>query len=110
MLDVSKLLRFLFGHPDLISLGGRHLAQKTALQKPSRLQKAKNRLENAVSRLEAAIDGPSMNDSTTHERVVALEEELRALKLQNTNFRTVNESIGNSLDKVIDKLKSVLKE
>ena len=86
------------------------MAQKIILQKPSRIQQAEDRLQSAVARLEGAIQDTSISDSTSDERVVALEAELQDLKLQNKKLRTVNDKVGSSLDKVIVKLKSVLEE
>ena len=90
------------------------MAQKTILQKPSRVQQAEERLQSAVARLEVAIEvaiqDTSISESTSDERVVALEAELQDLKLQNKKLSTVNDKVGSSLDKVIVKLKSVLEE
>ena len=86
------------------------MAQKKALQKSSRVQQAEERLRTAVSRLEAIIQGASMSDKISNKRVVALEADLQGLKLQNTKLRKINHKVGGSLDKVIDDLKSVLKE
>ena len=114
MLDVMNSLGLLFGRLELATVRRRYLAQKIILQKPSRIQQAEDRLQSAVARLEAvseaAIQDTSISDSTSEERVVALEAELQDLKLQNNKLRTINDKVGNSLDKVIVKLKSVLEE
>ena len=90
------------------------MAQKIILQKPSRIQQAEDRLQSAVARLEEAIEvaiqDTSISDSTSNERVVALEAELQALNLKNKHLRTVNDKVSSSLDKVIVKLKAVLEE
>ena len=86
------------------------MAPKRVSHRQSRLQKAEVRLQSAVARLEVAIQDSLISEPKSDERVVALEAELKDLKLKNTNFRTVNNEIGNSLDKVIDNLRSVLEK
>ena len=86
------------------------MAQKIILQKPSRVQQAEDRLQSAVARLEGVIKDNSNSVLAPVERVVALEAELRELKLQNSKLRAVNEEAGSSLDKIIINLKSALKE
>ena len=90
MLDVMISLGLLFGRLDLVTVRRRYLAQKINLQKPSRIQRAEDRLQSAVARLELAIQDTSVSDSTNDERVVSLETELQDLKLQNKKLRTVN--------------------
>ena len=86
------------------------MAQKIVLQKPSRIQQAEDRLQSAIVLLENAIQDASSIDSSPDERVLALEAELEDLKLQNKNFRTLNDKVGSSLEKLIVRLKAVLKE
>ena len=82
MLDVMISLGLLFGRLDLVTVRRRYLAQKIILQKPSRIQRAEDRLQRAVARLEVAIQDTAVSDSTADERVVTLETELQDLKLQ----------------------------
>ena len=98
MLDVMISLGLLFGRLDFVTVRRRYLAQKIILQKPSRIQRAEDRLQSAVARLELAIQDTSVSDSTADERVVSLETELQDLKLQNKKLRTVNDKVGSSLD------------
>ncbi len=84
------------------------MAQKIAVQKSNLVQQAEDRLESAVARLEAAIQDTSTGKAPPDERIVVLEAELRDLKLQNANYRTVNDKIGGRLDRVINSLKLIL--
>ncbi len=84
------------------------MAQEKALQRTDRFQKAEDRLQSAVTRLEEAVQKAQLGD--VGERVIALEAEIEDLKLKNANLISVNKKISESLDRIIENLKSAQKK
>lgn len=93
------------------------MAQNTALKKPTRVQQAQGRLDQAVARLESALAerGPALGGSAgaetgdeTGAQVAALRAEVDQLTSQNAELKRVNDHVAGRLDTVIDNLKSSL--
>jgi glutathione S-transferase len=98
------------------------LAQITALQKPSRVEQARGRLDAALAKLESALaakpasqgDNPdaavggalsgAMAEATA--RISDLQAELDKVRARNAELHRVNDQVGTRIDGVIAKLKS----
>ena len=74
------------------------------IQKPMPVERARERLEKAVARAEAALEGfvPAVADDG------ALAGELAAERSENAQLREINETVSRRLDAAIDRLKTVL--
>ncbi len=70
----------------------------------SRLQSARDRLEEAVTRLEAAAES-GRADTAGHAGLAAA---LDAARQENTALQATNEAVGSQLDRIIDRLRSML--
>jgi hypothetical protein len=82
---------------------------KANLQQPSKVKRASARLDAAVARLEAALESRTL--STSGEGLdPELSRELKTLRGQNAQLRTVNETVSGRLDGAIGRLKDVLGE
>ena len=84
------------------------LAKNTALQKPTRVHQAQDRLDSAVARLETVIKDRAVSFAARDERGIKLEDELRQLQVQNVNLKQFNDEVGDCLDTVITNLKTAL--
>lgn len=69
---------------------------------PSRVSKARNRLENAVATVEAALDERAS--------APAIDLQVEQTLVENEGLREANAKVSQRLDTVIDRLKSVLEE
>ncbi len=74
------------------------------IQKPTPVERARERLEKAVNRLEVALDErlPTVADEG------ALAGELAAARSENAQLRDINETVSHRLDAAIDRLRTVL--
>lgn len=79
---------------------------KSAIQKPTRLDQARERLDRAVARLEAALATGGGNGG----RAAGLAEKIRAFERENVALKEINAIVGRRLDSTITKLKDVMKE
>ena len=84
------------------------MAKNTALQKPTRVHQAQDRLDRAVARLEAVINSRAASSAGADECGIKLEDELRQLRVQNVNLKQFNDEVGDCLDTVITNLKTAL--
>ena len=84
------------------------LAKNTALQKPTRVHQAQDRLDRAVARLETVIKDRAVSSAARDERGIKLEDELRQLRVQNVNLKQFSDEVGDCLDTVITNLKTAL--
>ena len=84
------------------------MAKNTALQKPTRVHQAQDRLDRAVARLEMVVKGRVVNLAARDERGIKLEDELRQLRVKNVNLKQFNNEVGDCLDRVITDLKTAL--
>ncbi len=86
---------------------------KSILQKPSKVERARARLDAAVDRLEVALTNRAMNaagDNPDSEIARDLEAELETLRGQNAHLKTVSETVSGRLDGAIGRLKDVIGE
>lgn len=83
----------------------------TTFHKPSKVERARERLDTAVKRLETALSenpraGASAGDhAEVGEQVVALQIEVQALQSENTSLRNINSQVSDRLDSAIGRLK-----
>lgn len=72
------------------------------IKKSPRIERARQRLDQAVQRLEAAFEsGGSMND---------LQQEIAAMKRENESLRQATKTVSEKLDGTIDRLRTVLEK
>lgn len=85
--------------------------QKPNLRKPSKVERARHRLEGAVNRLEkvAGKGGESSVPSGDDSSPVAASE-FEALRGENARLRALNETASQHLDAAIGRLRSVIGE
>lgn len=71
----------------------------------SRLQAARDRLEQAVDKLEAAAEE---SERLSGHAPSELSDALNAVREENASLHETNKAVGNRLDRIIDRLRSVL--
>lgn len=72
----------------------------TSIQKPTLVERAQKQLDEAVARLEAALEGRADGSP--------LAADLAAVRSQNAALREVTEGVSERLDGAIDRIRSVL--
>jgi len=77
----------------------------SALKKPSKVERARSRLETAVGRLEKAL---KRQDGTAPSADPDLVREVDALRAENVRLRDVNETVSTRLDGAIGRLNAVI--
>ena len=83
--------------------------KKPTLKKPSKVERARVRLDAAVARLEKALrqrdgDSPSASGDEVQTR------DLEALRGENSRLREINETVSARLDGAIGRLNAVIGE
>ncbi len=72
----------------------------TSIQKPTLVERAQNQLDEAVARLEAALEARADGSR--------LAAELAAVRSQNAALTKVTEGVSERLDGAIDRIRAVL--
>jgi len=72
----------------------------TSIQKPTLVARAQKQLDDAVVRLEAALEGGADGTNVT--------AELAAVRSQNAALKEVTEGVSMRLDGAIDRIRAVL--
>lgn len=80
------------------------LGMNPTTRKPAQLDRARERLDQAVARLEAALNARGEASDSK------LAKELAAIRSQNAALQEVNDVVSTRLDDAIRRLKSMLKE
>ena len=80
------------------------------IQKPSKLDRARQRLENAIEVLEASLAAKKPNNNDLDHDTQDLRQQIDELKRQNTEFGEAERIIAARLDKTIDRLQLVVDE
>ena len=88
-----------------MSSGERQTVTDGTIQKPTRTDRARERLEKAVVRMETALDG---RIEASAEKNTALAAELVTVQSENIVLREANEAVSQRLDAAIERLKTVL--
>ena len=86
---------------------------KSNLHKPSKVERARSRLDAAAARLEAALNSRTITASgeiPDSELSRKLEAELDSLRGKNAHLKTVNETVSGRLDAAIGRLRDVIGE
>lgn len=92
------------------------LSNQISIQKPSRVERARDRLENAVARLETAVavqsDGslPIIQNADQNVQLAALTEEVKKLRQENSALKRVNEQVSSRLDLAIGRLRHAIED
>lgn len=84
---------------------------KSNLQKPTKVERARARLDAAVARLEAALENRAASGSPEGpdaDAALKLSGELEALRKENDTLKSVNETVSGRLDGAIGRLKAVI--
>ena len=87
--------------------------KKPNLKKPSKVERARARLDSAVARLEEALDRrldslPDAAGKPTAETPSALVEELESQRDENAKLKGLNEIVTPRLDAAIGRLKTAI--
>ena len=87
--------------------------KKPNLKKPSKVERARARLDSAVARLEGALNQrlDSLSDAAgkpTAETPSALVEELECLRDENAKLKGLNEIVTTRLDAAIGRLRMAI--
>ncbi len=85
--------------------------KKPSLQKPSKMERARVRLDGAVARLEAAITKraeAANGDEVLTQPSGAILKELEGLRNENARLKALNEVVSDRLDAAIGRLRSVI--
>lgn len=72
----------------------------TSIQKPTLVERAQKQLDEAVGRLEAALNARADENP--------LAAELAAVRSQNASLKEVTEGVSERLDGAIDRIRAVL--
>jgi len=97
------------------------LLNQTSIQKPSKVARAHERISEAVSRLEKAMNARPTAELSAHPvaepeainlkddtELVALQAEVRRLRQENSALKRVNEQVSARLDAVIGRLNATI--
>ena len=87
--------------------------KKPNLNKPSKVERARARLDSAVARLEEALDRrldspPDAAGKPTAETPSVLVEELESLRDKNAKLKGLNEIVTTRLDAAIGRLRTAI--
>ncbi len=87
--------------------------KKPNLKKPSKVERARARLDSAVARLEKALyrrldSPPDAAGKPTAETPSALVEELESLRDENAKLKGLNEIVTTRLDAAIGRLRTAI--
>jgi hypothetical protein len=87
--------------------------KKPNLKKPSRVERARVRLDGAVARLEEALDRrldslPEGIDKPAAETASVLTKELESLRDENSKLKGLNEIVTTRLDAAIGRLRTAI--
>lgn len=77
--------------------------QKGNLQKPTRMERARTRLDDAVARLEAASENRAGRGPSDE-----ISRELEQLRAENSAFKALHEDTSSRLNTAIGRLRSVM--
>jgi len=81
---------------------------KKTISKPSQVERARERLEKAIARLEAALAAKPEGPPSGAEDIAQLTRQVAALEGDNARLSDLNKTVGDGLDGAIRRLKTVL--
>ena len=82
----------------------------SSIPAPSRIQRARERLERAVAEIETAAASRAPVHEDVSEDLLAAKQALTESRNENAQVRTATEEVSRRLDGVIQRLKAVLEE
>ena len=91
-----------------LTKGRARLVKKPAIQKPGKVEQARQRVEAAIKRLEAAFNAHDEGTNEGTNEVADLNARIQSLQEANTTLRQNNNEIGGRIDTAIDRLRSVI--
>ncbi len=92
------------------------MSNQVSIQKPTRVERARDRLETAVARLENALSAQGnapvsvVQDADQNAQLKALSEEVQQLRQENLALKRVNEQVSSRLDKAIGRLRHAIED
>ena len=85
--------------------------QNSSIQNPSKVDRARERLDQAVARLEQALKNQAAAAGAAGDKPnPEFEKELNALRDENSHLNTINETVSGRLNDAIGRLRTVLGE
>ncbi|MBL6957760.1 MAG: hypothetical protein ISR52_02180 [Rhodospirillales bacterium] len=78
---------------------------KTGIKKSTRVQRAQERLSQAIDKLEDAVKSRTNGGAGADPEMVA---ELAVIRAENDSLKDVNKAVSDRLDAAISRMKSVL--
>jgi len=82
----------------------------SSIPAPSRIQRARERLERAVAEIETAAATRASTREDVSEDLLAAKRALTESQSENAQVRSATEEVSHRLDGVISRLKAVLEE
>jgi len=91
------------------------MPSQSIIQKPSRVNRAHNRLETAIERLETAIRKRAADDgggngggANQGSELVSLQAEIRSLRGENIDLKDTHRQVSERLDAAVHRLKGLV--
>lgn len=83
------------------------MSNQASIQKPSKVTRAEVRLEDAVARLENALNakGAAGSEPSQNAEIDELKQEVKQLRQENAALKRVNEQVSTRLDSAIERLR-----
>ena len=88
------------------------MSNQVSIQKPSKVTRAEARLEEAVVRLESALNAKQVGESkpSQNAEIDELKREIKQLRHENAALKRVNEQVSTRLGGAIDRLRIAIGE
>lgn len=88
------------------------MSNQASIQKPSKVTRAEARLEEAVVRLESALNAKQVGESkpSQNAEIDELKREINQLRQENAALKRVNEQVSTRLGGAIDRLRIAIGE
>ena len=88
------------------------MSNQASIQKPSKVTRAEARLEDAVVRLESALNAKQVGESKPSQNVEIdeLKREIKQLRQENAALKRVNEQVSTRLGGAIERLRIAIGE
>ena len=88
------------------------MSNQASIQKPSKVIRAEARLEEAVVRLESALNAKQVGESkpSQNAEIDELKREIKQLRQENAALKRVNEQVSTRLGGAIERLRIAIGE
>lgn len=84
------------------------MVTRTSISKPSKVNRARERLAEAVARLEAALPAEEGQSTENLVKQAELTAEIQVLRDENYRLRELNKKVSERLDAVIGRFKQAI--